>query len=161
MTPAEHRIAAFLLTHNPSRLDELPDWFLALVEGDGRPEPSRELITAASLMFVRRGRPDLKFAQARDVLQRWARDPVKAEELAGRVTAFRLSCCFERLKRAGLYEDVVMDDPFDLDGSVAVALTEEDWRFFNGNPTEEERRAYAHRRAQRFHGVDGPAPARP
>ena len=50
-------------------------------------------------------------------------DPARLEDLSGRITAFRLACCFERLKRAGRFEDVVIDDPFDPDGAVAVKLT--------------------------------------
>ncbi len=46
-------------------------------------------------------------------------------------TAFRLSCCFERLKRSGRFEDVVIDDPFDPEGAVSVKLTEAEWRSIN------------------------------
>ena len=45
--------------------------------------------------------------------------------------AFRLSCCFERLKRAGRFEDVLIDDPFDPEGVVSVKLTEAEWRSVN------------------------------
>ena len=43
----------------------------------------------------------------------------------------RLSCCFERLKRAGRFEDVLIDDPFDPEGAVSVKLTEAEWRSVN------------------------------
>jgi hypothetical protein len=44
----------------------------------------------------------------------------------------------ERLKRAGLYEDVLLGDPFDLEGEVSVRLSEEDRRFFNSNPSRRD-----------------------
>src|SRR5438105_1968186 len=68
MTHAERRIVEFLITSNPTEVTDLPDWFLALVEGDGGEGPSDELITAASLMFVRRERPGIKFGTARRIL---------------------------------------------------------------------------------------------
>ena len=61
------------------------------------------------------------------------------QEVAERNQVFRLCCCFERLKRAGLYADVTIADPFDPDGQVAVKLTEADWQFFNSNPTPQEK----------------------
>lgn len=53
-------------------------------------------------------------------------DPEKLEDLSGRIAAFRLSCCFERLKRAGRFEDVMIDDPFDPESAVNPALTPRD-----------------------------------
>jgi hypothetical protein len=41
---------------------------------------------------------------------------------------FRLAGCFERLKRAGRFVDVLIDGPFDPEGAVAVKLTEAEWR---------------------------------
>jgi hypothetical protein len=128
MTHAEQRIIDFLMTSHATDPVELPDWFLALVEAEDAAEPSHELITAATLMFVRRERPGIGFAAARAILAGYAADPVKLEDLAGRVTAFRLSCCFERLRRSGRYEDVLIKDPFDPNGPVVVKLTEEHWR---------------------------------
>ena len=146
MTDAERRIVEFLITSNATELADLPDWFLALLEGDVEGELSHELITAASLMFVRRERPGIKFGTAREILASYATDPSKLEELAARITAFRLSCCFERLKRSGRYEDVSIDDPFDPEGRVSVKLTEGDWQFLNSHPTKEEERSYRQRR---------------
>jgi hypothetical protein len=34
MTDAEQRIVEFLITSNATELADLPDWFLALLEGD-------------------------------------------------------------------------------------------------------------------------------
>jgi hypothetical protein len=93
MTHAERRIVEFLLTSNATELADLPDWFLALIEGEGGDEPSHELITAASLLFVRRERPGIKFGPARHLLTCYAADPVKLAELAERIQVFRLSCC--------------------------------------------------------------------
>jgi hypothetical protein len=138
MTHAERRIVEFLLTSNVTELADLPDWFLSLVEGDDGQEPTQEMITAASLMLVRRERPGIKFGPARRVLAAYASDPAKLEELAAKIQAFRLSCGLERLRRAGLYEEVLSGDPFDPDGQVSVNLSEEDWRFFNSDPTERE-----------------------
>ena len=50
MTDAELRIIEFLMTSEVTRPAELPDWMLALLEGDRPEELSHELITAASLM---------------------------------------------------------------------------------------------------------------
>ena len=44
---------------------------------------------------------------------------------------FRLTCCFERLKRSGRFEVVFIDDPFDTEGAVSVKLTETEWQFVN------------------------------
>jgi hypothetical protein len=146
MTHAERRIVEFLLTTNATEMADLPDWFLSLVEGNGGQEPTQEMITAASLMLVRRERPGIKFGPARRVLAAYASDPAKLEELAAKIQAFRLSCGLERLRRAGLYEEVISGDPFDPDGQVSVKLSEEDWRFFNSDPTEREVRARLQRR---------------
>ena len=146
MTQAERRIIAFLMTSNATEMADLPDWFLALVEGDGGPELSPELITAATLMIVQREHPGIAFGTAKRVLGDYADDPVKAKELTAKIHAFRLSCGFERLKRAGLYEDVSIGDPFDPDATVSVTLTEETWRFFNANPTKQDIHVYMQRR---------------
>jgi hypothetical protein len=79
-------------------------------------------------------------AAARKILADYAEDPVKLEDLAGRVTAFRLSCCFERLRRSGRYEDVLIQDPFDPNGRVAVKLSEERWRSLHSDRAEGEGR---------------------
>src|SRR5512135_722650 len=139
MTQAERRIIEFLFTWNATGLGDLPDWFLALIENDHEDELSHELITAASFLFIRRERPGIKVSAARELLASYTADPTKMDELAERIQIFRLCCCFERLKRAGLYEDVFIADPFDPDGQVSVKLTEADWQFFNSNPTEQEK----------------------
>ena len=131
MTEAELRIIEFLLTSGATRPADLPDWLLALLEGEGSEELSHELITAASLIYVRRERPGISFAAARALIAESAADPAQLAELAGRIIAFRLACCFERLKRSGRFEDVFIDDPFDLDGVVSVRLTEAQWRSAN------------------------------
>ena len=127
MTEAELRIIEFLLTSGATRPADLPDWLLALLEGDGSEELSHELITAASLIYVRRQRPGIRFAAARVLIAEYAADPAQLAELAGRIIAFRLACCFERLKRSGRFEDVFIDDPFDPEGAVSVKLTEAQW----------------------------------
>jgi hypothetical protein len=137
MTEAELRIIAFLLTSHATRPADLPGWLLVLLEGQGQEGPSQELITAASLLFVRRLHPGIGLNAARAVLADYAADPARLAELAGRIAAFRLACCFERLKRAGRFEDVFIDDPFDPEGIVAVKLTEAGWR--SGNPTSTPR----------------------
>jgi hypothetical protein len=128
MTEAELRIIAFLMTSHATRPADLPDWLLATLEGDGSEELSHELITAATLIYIRRERPGIRFGAARALAAEYAADPARLEELSGRIVAFRLACCFERLKRAGRFEDVFLDDPFDLEGTVAVKLTEAQWR---------------------------------
>ena len=131
MTEAELRIIAFLMTSQATRPADLPDWLLALLEGDCQEELSHELITTASLMYIRRLNPGISFDAARALITEYAADPARLEELSARITAFRLSCCFERLKRSGRFEDVLIDDPFDPDGAVAVKLTEAEWRSVN------------------------------
>ena len=131
MTDAERRIVAFLMTSGATRPADLPDWLLSLLEADRHEEMSHELITAATLMYVRRLHPGIGFGTARALIAEYAADPARLEDLSARITAFRLSCCFERLKRAGRFEDVLIDDPFDPDGAVAVKLTEAEWRSVN------------------------------
>jgi hypothetical protein len=138
MTDAELRIIEFLMTSNATRPAELPDWLLALVEGDRQEGPSHELITTASLMYVRRQRLGISFSTARALIAEYAADPAKLEDLSGRITAFRLSCCFERLKRSGRIEDIRIDDPFDPEGNVAVRLTEAEWRSANPAPARRD-----------------------
>jgi hypothetical protein len=130
MTDAELRIIAFLMTSDATRPADLPDWLLALLEHDHREEPSHELITAA-LMYVRCLYPGIGFDAARSLIARYAAEPGRLAELSDRIAAFRLSCCLERLRRAGRFEDVLIDDPFDPDGIVAVKLTEAEWRSVN------------------------------
>ncbi len=131
MTDAELRIIAFLMTSDATQPADLPDWLLALLEGDRSEELSHELITAASLIYARRLHPGISFDDARALIAGYAADPARLEELSGRFTAFRLACCFERLKRSGRFEDVFIDDPFDLEGAVSVKLTEAEWRSAN------------------------------
>jgi len=131
MTDAELRIIEFLMTSDATRPADLPAWLLALLEGDGQEEPSHELITTASLMYARRLHPGISVATARALIAEYVADPVRLEELSGRIAAFRLSCCFERLKRAGRFEEVLIDDPFDPEGVVSVKLTEAEWRSVN------------------------------
>ena len=131
MTDAELRIIEFLMTSAATRPADLPDWLLALFEGESQKELSHELITAASLMYVRRLHPGIGFGAARALIAEYAADPARLEDLSGRITAFRLSCCFERLKRAGRFEDVLIDDPFDPEGTVSVKLTEAQWHSVN------------------------------
>ena len=131
MTDAELRIIQFLFTSNATRPADLPDWILALLEGDRPEELTHELITAASLMYVRRERPGISFDTARALITEFAADPARLAELSGRITAFRLACCFEWLKRSGRFEDVLIDDPFDPEGAVSVKLTEAEWQSAN------------------------------
>src|SRR5262245_32493613 len=133
MTDAELRIVEFLMTSDATRPADLPDWLLALLEDDRQEEPSHELITTASLMYARRLHPGISFDTALALIAEFAADPVRLEELSGRIAAFRLSCCFERLKRAGRFEDVLIDDPFDPEGVVSVKLTEAEWRSVNAS----------------------------
>ena len=127
MTDAELRIIGFLMTSDATRPADLPDWLLALLEGDGSEELSHELITAATLMYVRRLHPGISFGAARALIAEYAADPAQLAELSGRIMAFRLACCCERLKRSGRFEDVFIDDPFDPEGAVSVKLTEAQW----------------------------------
>jgi hypothetical protein len=138
MTEGERRIIEHLMTSNATEMEDLPDWFLGLMERCDGEEPSRELITAASLLLVRRERPGIRFGAALRILAGYFSDPSRFKELASKIQAFQLSCSFERLRRAGFYEEVVMGDPFDLDGEVSVRLTESDRNFFNSNPTKQE-----------------------
>ena len=128
MTDAELQIIEFLMTSDATRPADLPDWLLALLEGDRQEELSHELITAASLMYVRRLHPGIGFDTARALITEYAGDPARLEDLFGRITVFRLSCCFERLKRSGRFEDVLIDDPFGPEGAVSVKLNEAEWR---------------------------------
>ena len=135
MTAAELRIIEFLMSSNATRPADLPDWLLILIEVDAEEPPTHELITTALLMFVRRERPGISFAEARNVIAGYSDDLSKLKEMWGRITAFRLSCCLERLKRAGRYDDVFVGDPFDPDGEVSVVLTEAECRARNeGSP---------------------------
>jgi hypothetical protein len=131
MTDAELRIIEFLMTSDATRPADLPDWLLALLEDDRPEEFSHELITAASLIYIRRLQPGISFDAARALLAEYASDPAGLADLSSRITAFRLSCCFERLKRAGRFEDVLIDDPFDPEGAVSVKLTEVEWHSVN------------------------------
>jgi hypothetical protein len=138
MTDAELRIIEFLINSDATRPADLPDWLLALLEGECQEELSHELITTASLMYARRLHPGISFDTARALIAEYAADPVRLAELSGRITAFRLSCCFERLKRSGRLEEVFIDDPFDPEGAVSVKLTEVEWHSANPASTPRE-----------------------
>ena len=131
MTDAELRIIEFLMTSDATLPADLPDWLLDLLEADHHEGLSHELITTALLMYVRRLNPGINFDAARALITEYAADPARLEELSGRIMAFRLSCCFERLKRAGRFEEVLIDDPFDPEGTVSVKLTEAEWHSVN------------------------------
>jgi hypothetical protein len=85
MTDAELRIIEFLMTSEATRPAELPDWMLALLEGDCPEELSHELITAASLMYVRRLHPGISFESAQALITEYATDPARLEDLSGRI----------------------------------------------------------------------------
>ena len=140
MTDGELRIIEFLMTSDATRPADLPDWLLDLLEDDHDEELSHELITTASIMYVRRLRPGISFDTARALITEYAADPARLAELSGRIAAFRLSCCFERLRRAGRLEEVLIDDPFDPDGAVVVKLTEAGWRSANPEPAPRDSR---------------------
>jgi hypothetical protein len=102
-TDAELRIIECLRTSDATRPAELPDWLFALLEGDRPEELSPELITAASLLYVRRLHPGIGFDTARALIAESAADPARLDDLSGRITAFRLACGFERLKCSGRF----------------------------------------------------------
>jgi hypothetical protein len=132
MTDDELRIIAFLEeAAAATRPDDLPDWMLALLEGDRSEEMSPELITAASLIYIRRLHPGIGLDAARALMAEYADDPARLADLSERFAAFRLACAFERLKRAGRIEDVFIDDPFDPEAEVSVELTEARWQSAN------------------------------
>ena len=100
MTDDELRIIAFLEEASAAtRPDDLPDWMLALLEGDRPQEMSHELITAASLIYFRRLHPGIGLDAARALMAEYADDPARLADLSARIAAFRLACAFERLKR--------------------------------------------------------------
>ena len=138
MTDAELRIIEFLMTSDATRPADLPDWLLALLEDDHSEELRHELITAATLIYLRRQHPGIRFGTARALIAEYAADPARLEELSGRIAAFRLACCFERLKRAGRFEDVFIDDPFDPESEVSVKLTEARWQSVNRASTPQD-----------------------
>ena len=78
-------------------------------------------------MYVRRQCPGISFHAAKREIASYAGDPAKLEAMSGRIAAFRLACCFERLKRLGRFEEVMIDDPFDLGANVAVRLSDQEW----------------------------------
>jgi hypothetical protein len=131
MTDAELRIIAFLEASGATRPADLPDWMLALLEGDSSEEMSHELITAASLIYIRRLHPGIALDAARGLMAEYAADPARLADLSDRIAAFRMACAFERLKRAGRIEDVFIDDPFDPEAEVSVELTEARWQSAN------------------------------
>jgi hypothetical protein len=128
MTDDELRIIAFLEASAATRPADLPDWMLALLEGDHPEEMSPELITAASLIYARRLHPGIDLDDARALMAEYADDPARLANLSDRFAAFRLACCFERLRRSGRLEDVFIDDPFDPEAEVSVKLTEARWQ---------------------------------
>jgi hypothetical protein len=135
MTDDELRIIAFLEASGATRPADFPDWMLALLEGDRPEEMSHELITAASLIYIRRLHPGIGLDAARTLMAGYAADPARLADLSERFAAFRLACAFERLKRAGRLEDVSIDDPFDPEAEVSVKLTEARWQAANREST--------------------------
>jgi hypothetical protein len=138
MTDAELRILDFLRTSDATRPADLPDWMLALIEGECPEEMSPELITAASLLYARRLHPGISFDAARALMAGYAADPARLADLSDRFAAFRLACAFEQLKRAGRLEDVYIADPFDPEAEVSVKLTEARWQSANRGSTPQD-----------------------
>jgi hypothetical protein len=54
-------------------------------------------------MDVRRERPGIRFDTARALIAGYTADAARLEDLSGRIPAFRLSCCCERLERSGRF----------------------------------------------------------
>ena len=81
MTDAELRIVEFLMTSDAARPADLPDWLLAILEGDRQEEVSHELITATSLLYARRMRPGIGFDAARALIAEYAADPATRRPL--------------------------------------------------------------------------------
>ena len=75
MTDDELRIIAFLEASAAARPADLPDWMLALLEGDHPEEMSPELITAASLIYARRLHPGIGLDAARALMAEYGRRP--------------------------------------------------------------------------------------
>ena len=131
MTDDELRIIAFLEeAPAAARPDDLPDWMLALLEGDRPEEMSHELITAASLIYFRRLHPGIGLDAARALMAEYADDPAQLADLSARIAAFRLACASSG-SSAGRLEDVFIDDPFDPEAEVSVKLTEARWQSAN------------------------------
>jgi hypothetical protein len=59
MTEAELRIIELLMTSQATRPADLPNWLLALLEDDHSEELTHVLITAATLIYIRRQRPGI------------------------------------------------------------------------------------------------------
>ena len=128
MTDAELRILEFLRTSDATGPADLPDWMLALLEGDHPEEMSPELITAASLLYARRLHPGIGLDDARAFMAEYVADPARLADLSDRFAAFRLACAFERLRHSGRLADVFIADPFDPEAEVSERLTEARWR---------------------------------
>jgi hypothetical protein len=75
ITDAELQIIQFFLTSNATRPADLSDWFLGPIEGDHPEDLSNELITAASLLYLRRRHPGISFDSARALITQYADDP--------------------------------------------------------------------------------------
>jgi hypothetical protein len=125
------------MNSNATRLADLPDWLLVRLGGRslGRAEPRVDHRCLAHVCPLPAARISFDTAQA--MIAEHAADLARPEDLSGRITVFRLSCCFERLKHSGRFEDVIIDDPFDPESQVAAKLTEEKWQ--SVNPTRERR----------------------
>ena len=87
MTDAELRIIEFLMTSEATRPAELPDWMLALLEGDRPEELSHELITAASLMYIRRLHPGISFDTAQALIAEYAADRTQQSQCLSKPVA--------------------------------------------------------------------------
>src|SRR5512135_2393798 len=114
--------------------------------GGDEEQPTPEFITGALSLFVRREDSGVTLGAAKRLIGDYLTNPAKVDELTTRLQCFRLACALERLKRAGLYEEVFCGDPFDPDAEVEVKLTNEDVEFFNSQPSQEEVRVHVQRR---------------
>ncbi|HMB03368.1 MAG TPA: hypothetical protein VKP69_06460 [Isosphaeraceae bacterium] len=140
MTKNEQTIIEFLFSNDVVELADLPDWLLGLMgcEWGEEEQPPPKFITGALCLLVRREYPGVTLGKAQRLMADSLTNPAKVEELTERLTCFRLACSLERLRRAGRYEEVFGGDPFDPNAEVAVKLTNEDFEFFNSQPSKEE-----------------------
>ncbi len=75
MGEAKSRIVEFLMTSGATRPADLPNWLLALLEGDRPDELSHELINTDSLMYDRRQQPGISFDTTQALIAEYEDNP--------------------------------------------------------------------------------------
>ena len=146
-TDAEIRIIDLVMNSDATRPLDAAHWPLDLLEDDRQQYVHHQAITVVSPRYDRRPRQGFGLPDRQAPVAEVAAGPPGPEDLPTRIAAFRLFCGFERLTRSGRFEDALIDDPFDAEGTTPMKVTKAGWRSIDpaSTPRDSSHGQHAHR----------------